>query len=177
MREIQILRYLSPTTRTSNNHKRLLRPPPLAGWPAGHGSAPLLSPSIPRRRVTAGTHLVHLEGFVAPLTIEFCPLSRLGNCSANHPFLSQCDNILCDTRTLPPGGIVMRTSAELSIYSRSRGEIRRRLVGPQMCLIHHYRLSLHSLLPNCPSGGHPRSLYPGRQISPLQPPSLASHLF
>ena len=63
----------------------------------------------------------------------------------------------------------MRTSAELSIYSR--GEIRRRLVGPQMCPIHHtyYRLSLHSLLPNCPSGGHPRS-NPGRQISPLQPP-------
>ena len=62
----------------------------------------------------------------------------------------------------------MRTSAELSIYSR--GEIRRRLVGPQMCPIHHYRLSLHSLLPNCPSGGHSHSLYPGRQIIPLQPP-------
>ena len=74
----------------------------------------------------------------------------------------------------------MRTSAELSIYSR--GEIRRRLVGPQMCPIHHYchRLSLlHSLLPNCPSGGHSHSILVARSVccNPLATPSLASHLF
>ena len=56
----------------------------------------------------------------------------------------------------------MRTSAELSIYSR--GEIRRRLVGPQMCPIHHYRSTLYCRI------APPPSLYPGRQISPLQPP-------